>query len=451
MQIIHPADDTIARIWGKGKPQPAAYRLMTYLIRTETEDGTLLHHVVTGELIHLDRAETEQLSQLPCAYAPWMDELIHHHFLVKTDSDDCRSVESLRSVLRTLESSDAITGYTILPTTSCNARCFYCYEAGIKHETMSDETADKLVEFIAAHRGGKAVNIDWFGGEPLLGHRLIDRISKALSDREIEFDSSMTSNGLLFDEKTVKRAREEWHLKKIQITLDGTEEIYNKTKAYADPGCPSPYRKVLENIGLLQQQGILVNIRMNLGLHNADDLAALVEELAERFVDKTHLSIYPHLLFDDCGFEQFHFAQSEVDTLLAKRNALKELSLKYFSLDVKKLPKLRMNCCMADCSHSVMVLPSGKLGKCENYAGSHFVGNLETGMADKEEIKRFQERVLFPKCSHCSLYPACVMLKLCAEHHCSEEMLQEYMNMDQGIMKRDYASFCQGKDNSSDM
>jgi sulfatase maturation enzyme AslB (radical SAM superfamily) len=40
----------------------------------------------------------------------------------------------------------------------------------------------------------------------------------------------MFSNGLLFNDENIIKAKEIWNLKKIQITIDGTEPFYEKIK-----------------------------------------------------------------------------------------------------------------------------------------------------------------------------------------------------------------------------
>ena len=58
--------------------------------------------------------------------------------------------------------------FRIWPTSSCNARCYYCFEKGIKYENMSEETAEHVVRFIASHiEEGDTFVVEWFGGEPL--------------------------------------------------------------------------------------------------------------------------------------------------------------------------------------------------------------------------------------------------------------------------------------------
>jgi UTP--glucose-1-phosphate uridylyltransferase len=103
----------------------------------------------------------------------------------------------------------------------------------------------------------------------------------------------MTSNGYLFDEKLVTKAVHSWNLEDIQITLDGTENVYNKTKNYIYKNT-NAFKRVIDNIGLLLKAGVRVMIRLNIGEHNKEDLYELVkypETMANiSFVEQTELS-----------------------------------------------------------------------------------------------------------------------------------------------------------------
>jgi len=454
MKVILNAGADILAFWGEGKIQQSVYRLLTYTISQAVEGGTLLHNAVTGEMVLLDDAETQNLSSLPCAYAPWMDELIEKHFLVREESDDKKMVDTLRTAWRIGDNPREINGYTILPTTNCNARCFYCYQADGKRETMTDETADKLVDFIAAHRGNKRLYIGWFGGEPLVGMRQIDRISKALTERDIPFYSHMVSNASLFNEELVKRAKEEWKLEGIQITLDGTEKIYNETKAYVNLG-ENPYQKVLENIGILLDNDILVTVRLNLGTHNADDLNLLVEELAERFAGKKNLIVYSHLIYDKCGFEPICYTDKETVELREREKALGE-KIKALALGGnglrRDIPYLKKYSCMADNPDSVMVMPSGKFGKCEHYVEEHFVGCLADGDVDAEKRKWYQEWETYSFCSSCPIYPSCIRLTCCPawENGCSPEKAQRIFDACKNTLKSVYEEFLRKDTNKAE-
>jgi len=414
VKIIVEAQALPAKLWGRQKPKETMYRLMRFLLRTECDDGTLLHNVVTGELVLLDAAETALLEQLPAAHTAAMDALIEAHFLVPVEFDEKKSVEQLRRLMRAANRSRELVGYTILPTTGCNARCFYCYEAGIPYITMTEETADRLAAFIDAHHGEKPVELNWFGGEPTLGVNIIDRICRAMQEREIEYTSSMISNGYLFDETLAEKAKKLWKLKNIQITLDGTEPVYNRVKAYVRSD-GSPYRKVLENIGFLLAQEIRVSVRMNLDRYNAEDLETLIAELAQRFAGQKYFSAYTWPLYDNCGYTPVVHNQEErlwLENKSAELNRLIEQKQIDYIKD-KNLPSVKAVFCMADSDAAVIVNPDGTFSKCEHECGKENVGNLEDGFTDAERIATWKKQIIPPECEDCVLYPSCFKIENC--------------------------------------
>ena len=69
---------------------------------------------------------------------------------------------------------------------------------------MTEESAERTVRYILETRKpGKTVHISWFGGEPLLGEKIIDLICRRLSEEGIEFYSTMTTNGSLITDEVV--------------------------------------------------------------------------------------------------------------------------------------------------------------------------------------------------------------------------------------------------------
>lgn len=421
MRIISKAGDELYKLWGNARIKDAAYREMRYVLREEVEDGTLLHNCVTGELILIDGDELRALDALPGMPAEVLKPLIADRFIVPVDYDEHRAVLQLRIAMQTMHAPKEITGYTILPTTHCNARCFYCYESDIEHKNMSAETAHKLVEFIAAHRGDKEIHLSWFGGEPLVGVKRIDQICAELREREISYTSDMITNGYLFDADLVRRAKEEWKLQSMQITLDGTEEVYNRVKAYVSVE-GSPYRRVLDNIGLLLDAEIAVSIRLNMDRHNHEDLKALIVELAERFGGRKGFSANVAALFDDCGFTPVRHDSEDKKALESWQKEIQAL------LEEKKLariqfelPSLRYRFCLADNSNCLIVAPDGSLQKCEHHIESSCVGSIEDGVTNTDEMTRWQTPLEMDICDNCPLLPYCYHIRDCeGQNHCTE-------------------------------
>ncbi len=407
MKQIIPANGTVLQILGKPKGSEGPCRLMTFCLPLETEDGMLLLNVLTKELLLLSPEEYASGSQ--SAY------LRDHWFLVPEDTNDYEYASTVRWVLqnyRKKNKHDALTAYTILTTTDCNARCFYCYEKGCDKITMDADTAHRVAAYIQQHCAGKKVVLSWFGGEPLLNSSAIDLICEDLKAAGISYESAIISNGYLFDQELRRKAKELWHIKKAQITLDGTEKIYNRSKAYICNDS-SPYQTVLSNIDSLLNEGIEVWIRLNISPVNGDDLMNLIDELSSRFRQKEGLTIYSHPLYDLSHGS--HNASEQRSKLF---DAEKKLENHLLELGLSKVPPLRRTLklyhCMADSGNCIGVMPDGKLGLCEARASDEYIGHIDSEELDAARIESWQvPGDIYPECSSCFYFPECTSLKKC--------------------------------------
>ena len=333
MKIIIPTTPLIEQMIGQQKRTDGErYRLMTYVVQQPVDDGLLLYNTLTCSLLLLTPDEAADITA--------QRELIDHWFLVPEAHDDrklCRQVRQMAALLT--PAPKVVTSYTILPTTGCNARCFYCYEQGTRPVTMTAETASRVARYIVAHRGDEKITLRWFGGEPLVNAKVIDLICTELNGQGVPFRSEMITNGYLFDADMVQRAKNLWQLQKVQITLDGTAQTYNRVKAYVYQGV-NAFERVLENIGQLIAVGIRVLIRLNVDKHNIGEIAELAELLHQHFGSNEHLSVYSHELFGERTPE-------DNATLFAQRMQLEQQIAKHGILRIKELPKdIHLNQCM---------------------------------------------------------------------------------------------------------
>lgn len=449
MQVVASGRESLISLWNRPTPKQTEYRTMRYLIRLDTEKGTLFLNTVTGELVLLAPSEAEKIGSLPAMYSPWMDDLIAYHYLVPVDYDERKSVDQLRKILCELNSDTTITSYSILPTTACNARCFYCFESEEPRYSMTAELADKTVDYIIAHLGeSKKVNLKWFGGEPTLGEARIDQICERLSQHGIEFSSTMISNAYLFTKEMIRKAREKWKLTFVQITLDGTEENYNRIKAYVNP-VDNPFFRVIGNIELLLEEKIRVSVRMNLDYHNKEDLKFLIGFLGNKFSKSTYFSAYVAPLFENVGFSPVMHTEKERDELsqtAAQLNRLIEQQgcEKSSGFSVKQaLPSLRERFCMADNPNSLQVNPLGSFSKCEHDIYGHTVGDIEHGhdCGTENSLYWFQHGYR-SECYFCPLYPVCGLADICAAHTaCRSEQIEEKLGDIRRMISQRYEKY----------
>lgn len=387
---------------------------MKFLLRAQVEDGLLLYNVVTSEMVLLDSVEKSFFDGNAVKYNPAMDELIARRYMVPEDFDENKSVQQLRAVIKKLNPSSRVTGVTILPTTECNARCYYCFESDHPRCTMTDQTIADMVSYIAEKCKGEPIEITWFGGEPLVGAKQITQICKLLRERGIEFSSSIVSNAYLFNETLIKTARNEWNVKVAQVTLDGTEKVYNEVKAYVHPG-NNPYHRVLQNISALLENGIAVNVRLNVTVNNAADLSKLVDELSARFGGKKGFTCYSHAVYENVGFEPISYDEDTREWVDAQTIALDlKLQEKKMLGSLARLPVLHTTHCMADNGNSILIYPDGTIGKCENRSSLEGVGDIYQGI-NNTKADRYKETRQLSDCDKCPLFPDCVNLSICPE------------------------------------
>lgn len=408
MKIISEASESVLTILKRFSRNEKSTCWSQYSVKTPVTEGVLVFNLLTRELILLDREEYGRYTEL--------DYLKDHRFVIPENVNEKEIADFVKLLLNTRQAKPKeITSYTIFTTTDCNARCFYCFELGGSRIPMNCETAQKVVQYIKRHSGGKKVSIYWFGGEPLLNVAAIDTIAEGLHREGIDFSSQMVSNGYLFDDMLVRKAIDCWNLKKVQITLDGTEKVYNKIKAYIYRDS-NPFVIVMNNIARLLQTGISVSVRLNMDLYNADDLLLLTEELAQRFSGRSGISVYSHHLFKgETSNVELH-SDEEWEKRQAAMDRLNE------ALEIKGLlskkgisKKIKQNHCMADSGRSVTILPNGNLGLCEHYTESEFIGHLDRDDFDTAMVNSWMERVPeISECKECFYYPDCIKLRKCS-------------------------------------
>lgn len=405
MKIIRKATPAAALICGEQKKSDGlVYRPSLFCVEATCDDGVLLYHTLTGALLLLEDEKDRESRR---------DFLIRHRFLVPEGTDEPAFADKVLGVVAALDKNGAehkATSFTILTTTDCNARCYYCYEAGVAKKSMDPETAVCVADYIRVACGGEKVELNWFGGEPLFHTPPIDLICAALRESGVSYRSSMITNGYYLTADLLQKAVDLWRLKRVQITLDGTAGTYNRVKAYTEGG--DAFARVITNIENTRSAGVEVYIRLNVGKKNVSDLTRLADELAERFPDKKNLFVYPSLLGEFHGGKG-RFAGEDGDgaAFLDLKKKLTDLG---FAGSVPPLKRdLRPAVCKADGTRSRIILPDGSLCCCDHDLEGSIYGRVDDPERDEEMRAAWREEYRRQECFSCPLYPRCRNLKKC--------------------------------------
>lgn len=409
--VVQNADTNILKLLDCISVSGDAFREQKYCFHVDLTEGSLLYNLITKELLLVDGVSDFFSSQ----YART------HWFSVPEQFDEKQLVDDIRKLL-TLQSDHGKPPkefmYVIFTTMCCNARCPYCYEIGHHaFQTMDQETAKKTADFIIRRTPeNQDLLLCWMGGEPLLNTAAIDTICSVICRSGRKYTSAIATNGYRMDGDQIKKAKELWNLKTVQISLDGLEETYNRTKRYTEPTAKSesPFYRVISNIRLLLQAETRVEIHLKATESNADEMNRLLDLLHEIPHGKGRLTVKPTALFQRSDDVYFRRSEEEekavIENLISLTNRCVELGLMRPSLE-KKFVNTH---CNPDRNRELTVLPDGRLGWCDNVTDRDFVGNVESDTLDEKKIEKYKERMdELEECRGCRFYPNCIRLKCC--------------------------------------
>lgn len=387
---------------GKQTVCDQVYRPLKYILTAEEADKKIFYNLLTHEMIAV------KLNELKLQET--RNYLIENWYMVQEDHNDQQLVDECRAVLTLMNSwPKKIHLFYIFTTLDCNARCFYCYEKRKPGFNMTIETASKAIEYMQEQVDGALIKIVWFGGEPLFNYSIIDFMAEGLREKGLQFESDMVSNGLLFDRLLIEKARYSWNLKTVQITLDGTRQVYSRVKAYVTD-VTDPFEKVIQNIKQLLMMEIKVLVRLNIGFHNYNDIRELVDFLCEEFRGEKNLNVYtsPLLELKDYNKDKKEYIYELQDELNNK------LERAFFKKRKKFFETFANSSCMASGQEAVTILPDGKIGICPNVVSDVLLGDIYTKEFNVKVREDFRRRFYREdKCSSCPLYPNCYIVSGC--------------------------------------
>ena len=143
----------------------------------------------------------------------------------------------------------------------CNLACQYCFaEEGEYHgrrALMTFEVGKKALDFLIANSGNRRnLEVDFFGGEPLMNwdvvKRLVNYARSVEKERGKNFRFTLTTNGMLIDDEVIEFCNRE--MSNVVLSLDGRKEINDATRVdYAGNGSYDrivpKFRKLVEARG----------------------------------------------------------------------------------------------------------------------------------------------------------------------------------------------------------
>lgn len=363
----------------------------------ETANGHILYNTLYNSLCRLDHQEYEGFVSPKFCNTSLKQQLVEQGFLLPQNIDEGEAYYRLAALLcQRLQRPMKI---ILTPTMECNARCFYCYEAGVRHGRMSAQTAENIAKWIVDHAQGKELELVWFGGEPLLEKDCIDLISARLSEKDTVFSSYMITNGSLLDNEALPEQIDRWHLQTVQITIDGDEKEYLRRKNYT-VASSELYRELMGHIRTLARNGINVQLRLNIDRSNILSIYRAAGEIEELFDVYPNVNFYPAFLSGSAQPLDEAEKVEVIQGLLRRAKTVTGLSIK------KKLfEPPHISACDINNPNVFAFDPDGDIYACERALGKKqlSIGSIYSGIVNPQRPIAGQRE----ECRACTFLPKC--------------------------------------------
>ena len=141
-------------------------------------------------------------------------------------------------------SGDVVKALCLHVAHTCNLNCAYCFASQGKYHgdraLMSFEVGKQALDFLMEHSGTRRnLEVDFFGGEPLMNWEVVKRLvgyaRSVEKERGKNFRFTLTTNGMLIDDEVIDFVNRE--MSNVVLSLDGRKEINDRTRVdYAGNG-----------------------------------------------------------------------------------------------------------------------------------------------------------------------------------------------------------------------
>lgn len=300
----------------------------------------------------------------------------------------------------------------------CNLRCSYCFASegdfGCGRELMPLETAKKSVDFLIEHSGKiKNLEMDFFGGEPLMNWNVVKETVKYARSLEKKYNKNfrftLTTNGILLDDEKIDFINEEIY--DVVLSLDGRKEINDKyritktKKGSYDIVLPK-FQKLISRRG---NKSYYVR-----GTYTKDNLDFMKDVMHLYDLGFKNISMEPVLcdknFTSSVNKEDISKVLAEYENLcqelIKMKKSGKEINFFNFNIDLDKGPCVLKRLKGCGCGNDyVAITPNGDIFSCHQLVGENEfkMGNVNSGTFDDNIKKKFLNTSIYhkEKCQNC--------------------------------------------------
>ena len=300
----------------------------------------------------------------------------------------------------------------------CNLRCEYCFAStgdfGKGRKLMTFETGKKAIDFLLKKSGDREnLELDFFGGEPLMNFEVVKQIVEYARSREKEYGKrfrfTITTNGMLLDDDKIDFINKE--MSNVVLSIDGRKEVNDNIRKRVDgSGCYDvilpKFKKLVEKRGDKEYY-----VRGTFTKHNLDfseDVFSLYDEGFDQ------ISVEPVVCEPEAPYA---LTEKELSAIFSEYERLSARILEnekhggkfnffHFMLDLDQGPCAIKRLRGCGCGNEyVAITPDGDIYPCHQFVGleEYKMGNLDEGTFNLDMKAEFAESHVYtkPECKKC--------------------------------------------------
>lgn len=287
----------------------------------------------------------------------------------------------------------------------CNLACQYCFaEEGEYHgrrALMSFEVGKKALDFLIANSGNRRnLEVDFFGGEPLMNWEVVKQLVEYGRSKEKEYNKNfrftMTTNGVLLNDEIMEYCNRE--MSNVVLSLDGRKEVNDKMRPFR--GGKGSYDLIVPKFQkFAEMRGDRdYYVRGTFTRHNLD-FSKDVTEFAD--LGFRSMSIEPVVAAPE---EEYAIREEDLPQIMEEYDHLAEEYIKrkkegrgfnffHFNIDLNQGPCVakRLSGCGSGTEY-LAVTPWGDLYPCHQFVGQEefLLGNVDTGVTNERIRDEFK-------------------------------------------------------------
>lgn len=300
----------------------------------------------------------------------------------------------------------------------CNLRCKYCFAStgdfGKGRKLMTFETGKKAIDFLLEKSlDRKNLELDFFGGEPLMNFDVVKQIVEYARSREAEYGKkfrfTITTNGVLLDDDKIDFINRE--MSNVVLSIDGRKEVNDYMRKRVDgSGC---YDKIMPAFKkLVEKRGDKEYYVRGTFTKNNLDFSNDVFDLYNNGFDQ--ISVEPVVCEASADYAItekelpaiFKEYERLAERILENEKKGKKFNFFHFMLDLDQGPCAIKRLRGCGCGNDyVAITPDGDIYPCHQFVGieEFKMGNIDEGTFDTNMKSYFSKTHVYtkPECKKC--------------------------------------------------